>query len=228
MCQGLTTVYMRIEQFLRQEFLTRVKNMTQTLVFPNIDNPTGLLKNKSMRSRMMLISPRMGPIFLLASILSIFPSCALLFPDRTAPKSASYTVKHPSDPWKKLSVGENPSSVDAMKADLAFENTETGAVISLNSICRKYNDGTLETLTLNLVRGIEQRVTIQQNKIKLKDSDALDSLFEGIVDGVKVRINTIVTIKNQCTFDFIYVEVPKDGKINTKDFQSFVTSFQVD
>lgn len=202
--------------------------MTQTLVLRMVDIPTGLLKNKPMRSGMKQLTPRMGLIFFLASLSLVQNSCALLFPDRTAPKSAVYTIAIPHSPWKRLPLGESTNSLDSMRADIAYENTENGAVISLNSLCRKYNKESLDALTMNLVRDIDNRKVLSQKKISINNSDALESLFEGIVDKVKVNINTVVLIHGDCTYDFIYVEVPKNGKINTNDFQSFVASFRVD
>ncbi len=202
--------------------------MTQTLVSRIIDIPTSLLKNSRMRSGRKRITPRMGPTLFLATLSLSLNACAVLFPDRTAPKSASYTVSFPKSPWQRLPVGEGASTLDSMKADIAYENTQTGAVISLNSLCRKYNHDSLDSLTINLVRDIDNRKILAQKKITVNKADALDSLFEGIVDSVRVNINTIVLTKDDCTYDFIYVEVPKDGKINTNDFQDFVASFQVD
>jgi len=203
--------------------------MTQTLLSLRIDSEQLLYKNVIMHSRKKLLNPRMGPsIFLASSCVLFFSSCALLFPDRTAPKSASYIVQSPGTNWKRLPVGENTNSIDAMKADIAYENEETGAIISLNSLCRKYSDSSLEALTMNLVRGIGSRKVLRQKSLTINGSEALDSLFEGKVDGVKVNINTVVLIKDSCTYDFIYVEVPKNGSIHDGDFQKFLASFRVE
>lgn len=202
--------------------------MTQTLYFAFIDSLRCVLKNRVMRSRMKQFTPRKGPSLFLLIPFFIFSGCALLFPDRTAPKSASYEVNAPQDPWHRLPVGESSSSVDAMKADVAYENTETGAIISLNSICRKYSEASLDSLTMNLVRGIGARKMLSQQHSIVNEADALDSTFEGIVDGVKVNINTIVLKKNSCTYDFIYVEVPKKSVNSRPDFQTFVSSFRAE
>ena len=69
---------------------------------------------------------------------------------------------------------------------------------------------------------------LSQKQTVIDNANALDTLFEGIVDGVKVNINTIVLIKNACTYDFIYVEVPKGELHSAKDFESFVASFRAE
>ncbi len=162
--------------------------------------------------------------FVTASLLS-GSGCALLFPDRTAPKSREYDVAAPPAPWHKLAVGDDPNSVDAMKADIAYENPETGAIISLNSICRKYNKTSLEVLTDNLVRGVGERKMISQKEVKLAGETALDSTFQGVVDGVFLNLRTVVMTKKDCTYDFIHVSIPKREPGNSRAFDDFLASF---
>ena len=112
-----------------------------------------------------------------------------------------------------------------MKADVAFENPDTGAIISLNSICRKYNDLSLETLTENLVRGIPDRKQIERKEILVDEAKALDTTFEGNVDGVSLNLRTVTLIKGECTYDFIHVTVPKRQKGRLEFFDTFLKSF---
>lgn len=160
--------------------------------------------------------------------LLLFPSCALLFPDRTAPKSSEYRVQSPSSPWHKLAVGTDPNALDSMKADIAFENSDSGAIISLNSLCRKYSDTSLESLTANLVRGIGKRELIDQKEITVNGATALDSLFSGEVDKVNLRIRTVVLAKDSCTYDFIYVAIPKRDHDGGRAFEAFLASFKTE
>lgn len=175
-------------------------------------------------SKACAVTKLCGCIAVLASLTS-FSSCAILFPDRTAPKSQSYTVSPPSKPWHKLAVSEDPNATDAMKADQAYENPETGAIISVNSICRKYNHSSLEVLTSNLVRGVGERKQVRQDEVTLDGAKALDTLFEGVVDGVFLNLRTVVLIKGDCTYDFIHVVVPKREPGNSRAFDEFLASF---
>lgn len=181
-----------------------------------------------MRSRTVPLLPRMGFFLLLGSASILASSCALLFPDRTAPKSANYVVTPPDSPWHKLEVGEDPNSLESLRADLAYENPSTGAIISINSLCRKYNHSTLEALTQNLVRGIDNRKILQMRERTLDKVTALDSLFEGVVDKVPLHIRTVVLIKNSCTYDFIYVVIPSRERDSGLAFDKFLASFRAD
>jgi hypothetical protein len=174
-----------------------------------------------MRSWMVVKLPWMGIFFLLTS-------CALLFPDRTAPKSKDYTITTPATPWHKLATSDDPSSTDAMKADIAYENPESGAIISLNSICRKYSPASLDILTNNLVRGITNREVMQKREIVLSGAPALDTNFSGNVDGVALNIRTVVMSKRSCSYDFIYVTVPKREEKNGAAFDNFLASFHTE
>lgn len=179
-----------------------------------------------MVSRMKRHLPRMGFIFCAIATLML-TACAIIFPDRTAPKSASYNVTPPDSPWQKVAAGE-ASGTDSLKADLAYENPETGAIISLNSLCRKYNDTPLESLTKNLVRGIQNKKLISQKNIAINNAEGQDSLFEGTVDDVKINLRTVVLKKDYCTYDFIYVVIPSRERNDRSDFENFVASFQSD
>jgi hypothetical protein len=161
-------------------------------------------------------------------ILLLTSACAVLFPDRTAPKSSDYQVATPNSPWHKLAVGKDGNSLDSMKADLAYENPDTGAIISLNSLCRKYTDESLEDLTNNLVRGIGKREELRRTETKIDGADALDTLFEGEVDNVRLNIRTVVLKKNDCTYDFIYVSIPRREGTSGQAFDSFLASFRTE
>ncbi len=174
---------------------------------------------------MVPLLPRRGFLVIVCASALISTSCSLFFPDRTAPKSSAYDVTPPTSPWHKLAVGDDVSATDSMKADVAYENPDTGAIISLNSICRKYNKAPLETLTDNLVRGVGDRKLVAQKEIELNGEKALDSTFSGVVDGVSLRLRTVVLIKNDCTYDFIHVSIPDREPGNARAFEDFLASF---
>jgi hypothetical protein len=165
---------------------------------------------------------------LLALAFLLLPSCALLFPDHMSPKSSDYKVITPTSPWNKLPVGTDPNSMESMKADLAYENSQTGSIISINSLCRKYEDTSLESLTNSLVRGIGRRELVDQKEIVLNGAKALDSTFSGEVEHTPIRIRTVVTFKDYCTYDFISVSIPKRDHDGDKTFNAFLASFHTD
>jgi hypothetical protein len=205
------------------------RHLSQSIDAPLVDFPSPFSDDVCMQTRMVPLLPRRGSFGIRTVATGLvflsLSSCALLFPDRTAPKSQAYNVTPPPAPWHKLAVGDDPNATDAMKADMAYENPETGAIISLNSICRKYNKASLDTLTNNLVRGVGDRKLISRNEVNIDGGTALDTLFAGTVDGVFLHLRTVVLIKNECTYDFIHVSIPKREPENARSFEDFLSSF---
>ncbi len=161
-------------------------------------------------------------VFVVAIILS---SCSMLMPDRSAPKSAKYDITPPSTPWRSVPVGEDPDSVEALRADIAYENPETGAIISLNSICRKYWELTLDDMSRNLVLGIKNNKEMSSKYLSIDGGEAKDTTHHGIVDDTSVKIRTVVIKKNSCTYDFIYVAKLQESNSSEDDFEAFLGSF---
>jgi hypothetical protein len=177
--------------------------------------------NIQMQSRMWILLLTLGGLATLAS------GCSMLFPDRSAPKSAQYSVNHLKSPWDKIAAGEDPESIDALKADIAYENSQTGAIISLNSLCRKYSEMSLKQLTVNLVRGIGGLELVSEQSRTINAFTALDSVYLGTVDGVKLQIRTVVIVADQCTYDFVHVIVPShDSAESRTQFEDFLNSFR--
>lgn len=163
------------------------------------------------------------PIF----IVLAFSGCAILFPDRTAPKSSAYKVTPPATPWTKLAVTKDPETIETMRADLAYENPDSGAIISLNSLCRKYANASLEILTDNLVRGISGKKLKDRKSLTVDQAEAMDSVFLGQLDGVDLQIRTVVLKKDGCTYDFIHISTLKRMD-QTDTFDQFLASFRTD
>ncbi len=161
-------------------------------------------------------------------LVGVLSSCSLLFPDRTAPKSSSYLVTPPPEPWKKLHVGDDANSTETLQADIAYENPDTGAMISLSTLCRKYNTTSLRELSLSLVRGIDDRQVRKEEERLISGVHALDTTYEGLVDKVHLLIHTVVLVKDYCTYDFIYVAVPSREKNSAETFEQFIQSFRAD
>lgn len=150
----------------------------------------------------------------------------MLFPDRSAPKSANYSITPPSEPWRSVPVGESPNSIDALKADLAFEDTRSGAIISLNSLCRKYTEASLDELSRNLVLGVKNKQVVRERFFDLDGQKAKDTTINGEVEKAKVQIRTVVTKRNLCTYDFILVAVPEQIPQSEPAFEKFLASFK--
>lgn len=173
------------------------------------------------------IIPWTGCLFLIVGA-SFNGACSVVMPDRSAPKSANYQVTPPPQPWIPVPVGKDPDSIEALRADIAYEDPRTGAIISLNSLCRKYWNLTLDEMSKNLVLGIKNTREVDSKYLKIDNGNAKDTTHHGEVDDTPVKIRTVVIKKNRCTYDFIYVSKVNGAEKSESAFDSFLSSFSAE
>ncbi len=173
------------------------------------------------------IIPRTGfPALLIACFLHA--GCSVVFSDRSAPKSANYYVNPPPSPWKPVPVGQDPGSIEALRADIAYEDPRTGAIISLNSICRKYWSLSLDEMSRNLLLGIKKAKEIKFKYLKIDGGNAKDSTHHGESNDTPVKIRTVVIKKSRCIYDFIYVSEIAGAENSESTFEDFLSSFSAE
>ena len=122
--------------------------------------------------------------------------------------------------WSRLEVAEE---------DLAFQNAATDAVVTFQASCDKhYEDAPLKSLTRHLWFGLTELTVQDQHARPLDGRDALDSRIEGKLDGVPLRLRTVVLKKDGCVFDFTLTQPKPDDRWAgmEADFEAFVEGFQ--
>ncbi|MFC2075077.1 hypothetical protein ACFLRA_02255 [Bdellovibrionota bacterium] len=134
-------------------------------------------------------------------------------------KSTTFSVKQVNNNW---------SPVTGTIADVAYENNVTGATISLNSTCEKYQDSPLKHLMKNLIAGIPDKKIIKDKTFKLDGREALRTELSATADGVPVKVEAVVMRKNFCVYDFMHSAQPKYFAKSKKDFDKFLESFHAD
>lgn len=98
------------------------------------------------------------------------------------------------DGWERVSVGEE---------DLAIRDTRSNAVITTQMTCgKKYDDAPLKSLTRHLWFGLTEVEVLEQAVRPLNGRDALDTTVNAKLDGVPVRLRTLVSKKDGCIYDF--------------------------
>jgi hypothetical protein len=143
-------------------------------------------------------------------------------------------------------AGEEVQHADD-SGDIAFEHRESGAIISLNSVCREYRNASLEDLTENLLMGLNTTGEIQTKEIELDGTKALEAHVEASMSGRSpgnqkpskkkgkptedhepVRVRTVVMQKHGCTYDLMYVATPSAFEKLTPVFERFLKGFHAD
>lgn len=145
-------------------------------------------------------------------------ACSLGGPLRIDKKAQSFSVNAPSGPWKEQKQDENVS-------DRVFVSDRTGSVIALGSVCKRYEQVSLEALRKDLMNPIDGREIASEERKLLDDREALFTRVKGRLDGVPVESHLVVLRKNDCIFDFSLHARNKITSEDDRDFMSFVHSF---
>jgi hypothetical protein len=111
------------------------------------------------------------------------------------------------------------------KSDLAYRS-EHGATIYANVECKKVDDAPLDVLTNHLLFGVDVHED-QRTEITLAGRKALRTLVAGEVDGVPIRLDAIVLMKDECTYDLALIAGPETFEQHERDFEAFVDGFEV-
>ena len=134
----------------------------------------------------------------------------------------NFFVQEPGSKWFEIKEGG---------ADFAWYNREIYGAIYVDSNCKqKFEDRPLKDSYLSLTQGIAIGVPLQQNKRFIDNREALFTIQNGLIDGIKIRLASVVLSKDECLYDFLYIAPPEDFDKGLKDFlyavQSFSTSIQ--
>ncbi|HVJ64818.1 MAG TPA: hypothetical protein VM901_06155 [Bdellovibrionota bacterium] len=144
-------------------------------------------------------------------------ACSVTGPLREDAKAEGYTLAKLPSHWKKEELGA--------EADAVFYSATTKSLISVNSVCDRYTDSRLETLTQDLLSPMKAVKVVHQEDLKISDRRALFTRAEGQIDGVSVQMSVIVLRKNRCLFDFsLFGTGITDAE--RREFMSFVQGFR--
>ena len=106
----------------------------------------------------------------------------------------NFFVQRPSSKWFEIKEGG---------ADFAWYNKEIYGAIYIDSNCKqKFEDRPLKDSYLSLTQGITTGTPIQQNKRIIDGREALFSVQNGVIDGITVRLASVVLSKDECLYDF--------------------------
>lgn len=144
-------------------------------------------------------------------------ACSVGGPLREDQKATAYNVPQLPSSWKALEKKAD--------ADKAWSNTKTGAVLSLRSLCERYEHVSLKNLSQNLKTIFMNAEVISSNSRSIASRDAHDTTLRGELDGVSVESRMIVVRKNHCIFDFAVIEHPTLSASSIKGIEKLLSGF---
>jgi len=133
-------------------------------------------------------------------------------------KSSNVKFSEPGQPFVKT---------DSEDADVLWHNPASAVSISYLSRCNESSDPSLDGIQTQMLGGIEGTVVEKQERFTFNSREALDSLVDGKIDGVPVRLRLITFKKNKCHYTLSYVGRPKAYAKDSGEFERFVRSFEV-
>ena len=132
---------------------------------------------------------------------------------------------------RNFKIGKLPSSWRLFEkeksgdADMLYEKSRTGAFISVNSVCNRYPDSSLDSLLNELFVPIQHAEVASTRDFKLDDRAALEKIVTGTIDGVDVESRFVVIRKNNCIFDFTLNSRNKIRDEANKEFDNMLAGF---
>ena len=156
------------------------------------------------------------------TLIFILSACATLIPEtnRNLEKSKRYSHHLPGINWK---------NIDKDKSDFALMHSTTGAIITGNTICKKYTSTTLNDLAGNMFSGVTDLMINSKMKVQMFNRNTLVIDASGSIDGVIISINSYTLKRNRCIYDFILIypsiEIPVDIK---RDMVNFMEKIKID
>ena len=137
-----------------------------------------------------------------------------------------------SDKGYRLTLPGSDWSVAAdSKADLELRHQDGLAAMLANAECdERAKSRSAGLLFGQLLIGLRDRATIEQNEVSVNGRQALHRVLDGRVaaDGAPTRIEAYVVKDQGCVYDFAYAAPPASFEEWRADFRRLVESFAKD
>ena len=132
-------------------------------------------------------------------------------------KKGFYQVGELSPDWYRVNLDV---------ATISFRNDSLQSAISTDAYCdQAYDDAPLSALAGHLFAGLQNIKIEKQEPLTLSAREALRTSLSASLDGVPVRVETVVVKKNWCLFDFFLVSPPEQHVAAIPHFEQFFRGF---
>lgn len=99
--------------------------------------------------------------------------------------------------------------------------------ITVNVSCRRTGDAPLEVLTNHLLFGLTQREFESREIVPLLGREAERAVVTAKLDGVSIKIATMVLKRNRCVYDAFYAAAPARFDQHREEFERMVEGLEV-
>jgi len=131
---------------------------------------------------------------------------------------AHFSVGRPGEGWRTM---------DPLGADEAWYHPQLSGTIYADANCgARYEDGELGALLTHLTFGVARGEALREEPMRLDGRDALVRTYRGSLDGVSVQVGAMVTKKNDCLYDVLYIAPPARFEEGWRSFVSVIEGFR--
>lgn len=110
---------------------------------------------------------------------------------------------------------------------LAFAlREEDGTVITVNATCSEPADAPLSVLTNHLLIGMTERAFEAREIVPFDGREAERTTLTAKLDGVSIRLSTMVLKKDWCVYDAVYAAAPSKFDAHLADFEALLAGFR--
>jgi hypothetical protein len=163
---------------------------------------------------------RRAPLALALGAVIVFTGCA--------GRRIENGVYHSGKGYRLTLPGAEWSVATESKADLELRHQDGLAAMLANAECDdRARSRSAGLLLAQLLIGLRDRATIEQNEVSVNGRQALHRVLDGRVsaDGAPTRIEAYVLKEESCVYDFAYAAPPASFEAGRADFRRFVESF---
>ncbi len=166
------------------------------------------------------MSKHLRRISIVAIVAVSVVSCALLPNGDDDAGSKNFQIKYnnPPEPFEKTPVST---------ADVVWQSKKSGSTIAVNSLCKKYQDISLDNLKKNILSGIDELNIKSTDKLTFEGRDAEKVIAEGSTDGIPVSMELVIFKKNNCNYDLALISRKSNFDNEKPVFDKFLEGFHV-
>lgn len=149
-------------------------------------------------------------------------SCSIGGPLREDTPASSFDLGQDPVGWIPQVLEKNSETT----AQRLYVIKKTGSWVSFNSVCDRYADSSLQSLSKQLLAPMKSSVLVSSEEKMLDGRASLWTQARGKLDGVPVEALFIVLRKNSCIFDFSLTSKNQILENDEADFKKWVEAFR--
>ena len=102
-----------------------------------------------------------------------------------------------------------------------------GTIITVNVSCKRVGDAPLEVLTNHLLFGLTERSYEERQLVPYLGREAERALVLAKLDGVPVKLSTMVLKRNRCVYDAFYAAAPEHFDAHRDEFEKMLAGLEI-